>query len=576
MTAGTDLHGGDDPTALSTAPAPVPSPGHATRRGPGRAPVAPVVRAWRQLTSMRSALLLLFLLALAAVPGSLLPQRGLNPIKVNGYFADHPRLAPLLDRFSLFDVFAAPWFAAIYLLLFISLAGCLGPRIRLHLRGLRAAPPAAPRHLDRLPVSAGWAMVGDPEAVAEHAERVLRGRRWRVIRRTEPGGEVTLAAEKGHLRETGNLLFHLSLLVLLVGVAVGGLFGYKGSVLVKEGDGFSNSVGQYDSFTPGRAFRQSTLAPFRFTLDDFRATYLPNGQPRSFDAVVTYFPVPDAAGHRYDVRVNHPLDIGGTKTYLIGHGYAPRVVVRDGTGAVAFDGTVPCLPQDKNFKSLCTVKVPDARPEQLGFSGFFTPTSVRNPATGIESGYPAPNAPGLTLLASRGDLGLDSGVPQSVYRLDTKRLTPVGSRFLAPGDVFDLPSGGSIAFTGLEEWATFQVARDPGKGTALLASIGVVVGLLLSLRVRRRRVWVRLVAAPDPPAASAGGGARPGRTVVTVGGLARSEAERFAAEFTVLAAALRDAPAEPGALPSAFPPPAPPPPAAPPPAGTAPPTVAKE
>ena len=83
---------------------------------------------WRQLTSMRTALVLLFLLALASVPGSLLPQRGPEPGKVEQYFSQHPDLAPVLDKLSLFDVFAAPWFAAVYLLLFISLAGCVLPR----------------------------------------------------------------------------------------------------------------------------------------------------------------------------------------------------------------------------------------------------------------------------------------------------------------------------------------------------------------------------------------------------------------------------------------------------------------
>ena len=39
----------------------------------------PVIALWRRLTSMRTALILLFLLAVAAVPGSLLPQRNLNP-----------------------------------------------------------------------------------------------------------------------------------------------------------------------------------------------------------------------------------------------------------------------------------------------------------------------------------------------------------------------------------------------------------------------------------------------------------------------------------------------------------------
>src|SRR5919202_5551840 len=71
--------------------------------------------AWRGLTSMRTALVLLFLLALAALPGALLPQRSLNQRLVDQYFTDHPTVAPLLDKLRFFDVFASPWFAAVYL-----------------------------------------------------------------------------------------------------------------------------------------------------------------------------------------------------------------------------------------------------------------------------------------------------------------------------------------------------------------------------------------------------------------------------------------------------------------------------
>ena len=67
----------------------------------------------------------------------------------------------------------------------------------------------------------------------------------------------------------------------------------------------------------------------------------------------------------------------------------------------------------------------------------------------------------------------------------------LSTRTMSVGDVWELPGGGSIAFTGYEEWATFQMTRDPGKLLALVAAIGMVGGLLLSLRVRRRRLWVR-------------------------------------------------------------------------------------
>lgn len=80
---------------------------------------AAIRNGWRQLTSMRTALVLLFLLALAAIPGSVLPQRSVSIEQVGRYFAAHPELAPVLDRLGGFDVYGSPWFSAIYLLLFV-------------------------------------------------------------------------------------------------------------------------------------------------------------------------------------------------------------------------------------------------------------------------------------------------------------------------------------------------------------------------------------------------------------------------------------------------------------------------
>src|SRR4051812_8730818 len=170
--------------------APVPSPS-APRRGLGL-----LLRWWRRLTAMRTAIVLLFLLALAAVPGSLLPQRSLSQSKVTQYFTDHPTLAPILDRLYLFDVFSSPWFAAVYLLLFISLIGCVLPRALEHARALRAAPPPAPRNLLRLPDATELrTSLPGAQALAAGGEEP-RAPRFRVARRGGPGVPGR-AAQKG-------------------------------------------------------------------------------------------------------------------------------------------------------------------------------------------------------------------------------------------------------------------------------------------------------------------------------------------------------------------------------------------
>jgi cytochrome c biogenesis protein len=523
-----------DEASLSTQPAP-PSARPAPRRGP----VAPLRRAWRQLTSMRTALVLLFLLALAAVPGSLLPQRPLNPVKVDTYLSEHRTLGPLYDRLGLFDVFASPWFAAVYLLLFASLVGCLTPRIRLHLRALRSAPPPAPRHFDRLPESGGYESAGTVDEAVGAAREVLRRRRWRVVTRTEPDGATTLSAEKGYLRETGNLVFHLALTALLVGVAAGKLWGYQGTVLVEEGKGFCNAVQQYDAFRPGREVKGSALAPFCVDLDRFTAAYTDDGTPTEFRADIRYSPGTDGEDRPYRLEVNSPLRTEGVRLYLINHGYSPRFTVRTPSGQVFEGVTAPFVPQDGNYTSEGALKLPDARPQQLAIDGLFAPTAVDTGGGVITSASPRPDNPMVAIFVYRGNLGLDSGTPQSVYSLDRRQiergaLKRVAARNLRPGESLTLDDGTSIRFDGYIQWASLQVSRDPGQWAVLAAAVFVIGGLLLSLGVRRRRMWLRFTPAE-------GGGAS-GRTVVGAGGLARTDSGAFGAEFARLLGRLSGGP----------------------------------
>jgi len=469
---------------------------------------------------MRTALILLFLLAIASIPGSVLPQRGTNPLRVDQWLERNPGIGPVLDRAGFFDVYASPWFAAVYLLLFISLIGCVLPRARQHWRAALAPPPSAPRRLMRLPESREFTTAADGDAVLESARQYLKSRRWRVRTGASPtaeGGDGSrwVAAEKGYARETGNLVFHLALIFVLVAVAVGGLFGWKGNVIVKEGSGFSNTLTQYDAWGGGRFVDPDALAPFSFTLDrftvDFERGAAQRGAPRLFEADVTYRAQPQDAGSGATIAGNEPLDVGGAKVFLVGHGYAPHLIVRDSTGAIVFDDSVVFLPQDGNFTSSGVVKIPDATPS-LGLNGLFLPTSALDPVSGPHSIFPAPDDPSVFLSAFKGDLGMDEGVPQSVYRLDTSRMEQIGLESLLPGESWTLPDGsGSVEFTGFDRWASFQIASDPGQGLALAAAMIAIAGLMLSLFVRRRRVWVKVQPAPQ------------GGTLVHVAGLAKSE-----------------------------------------------------
>ncbi|MFJ6250288.1 MULTISPECIES: cytochrome c biogenesis protein ResB [unclassified Streptomyces] len=495
---------------------------------------------WRQLTSMRIALLLLLLLSLGAVPGSLVPQTSADEMKVQDFKAAHPTLTPIYEKLQFFDVYGSVWFSAIYLLLFVSLIGCIVPRTWQFVGQLRGRPPGAPRRLDRLPAYATWRTGAGPEEAREAALALLGKRRFRVHRVGD-----AVAAEKGYLREAGNLAFHVALIVMLVAFGWGVLFKSEGGKLIIEGDGFSNTLTQYDDFKSGSWFGTDELVPFSFKLDSFTGTYEEGGPqrgtPRTFEAAVTYSE--GGADRKRIIRVNEPLKVGDSKVYLIAHGYAPVVTVKDGRGRTVFHGAVPLLPIDNNITSTGAIKVMDGyrdkngKKQQLGFQAFFVPTFAGAGQGTMFSQFPALDFPVMALTGYHGDLRVDSGLPQNVYQLDKSKMTQFtdasGNKLaqrLLPGETMTLPDGaGSITFEkDIKEWASFQISQQSGNGLALAGALAAIVGLTGSLFIQRRRVWVRAVRGED------------GVTVVEMAGLGRSESAKLPEELADLAVALTD------------------------------------
>ncbi len=503
---------------------------------------------WRQLTSMRVALMLLMLLAVAAVPGSILPQRPQDPAAVLTYLADNPTAGEWLDRLGFFDVYSSVWFSAIYLMLFVSLVGCIVPRTAAHARAMRDRPPRTPARFERFPARAETTTSATPDEVTDAVVAHLRGRvRWLPVFRVDAGAEEarsargrvpgrpatrTVAAERGYLRETGNLVFHLALLGLLVSVVLGQLLHYRGQAIVTEGRGFANAVVDYDTFESGEWFSPRSLVPFSMTLDEFSSEFASDrvafAQARDFTAYVTVTE-PDGESSAETIKVNHPLQIDGSKIYLQGNGFAPEITVNDAEGQVAFSGRVPFLPEDQMYTSRGVVKVPDvsAGLEQIGLVGYFLPTAVVEQDGSARSVFPQPRDPLLVLEVYRGDLGLDEGVPQNVYRLDTANLTASvgedGERvkvLLRPGETADLPDGLGTVTLGedVPRYVALDLRHDPSLAWVLTFSLLALAGLAVSLFTPRRRVWVRSWSEADPADGA-------GRTVtrVEVAGLARGD-----------------------------------------------------
>ena len=493
---------------------------------------------WRGLTSMRTALILLFLLALAAMPGALLPQRDLNAIKVDDFIAANGWWGRLLDRLGFFDVYASVWFSAIYLLLFISLVGCLTPRTFEYAKSLRARPVLTPRNLARLPHHREGRTGQDVTEVMRAARERLRG--WRIEEREEEGGARSISAERGYLRETGNLVFHFAMLGLIAALALGKMFNYEGQVIVlANGSEFCNSgTFAYDSFSPGLRVDGTELNEFCIRVNEFDAHFLPNGQADYFRADLEYQAGEDLANNTwrpYPLEVNSPLRIAGDRVYLLGNGYAPTFTVTFPNGEQRTH-TTQWRPVDlvtylsegaTKFDPPGVTDPAERREKQIAVTGLFAPTAVLQGKL-LASGFPDLRDPAVAVDVMRGDLGTNSGRGQSIFEIDQSlvdsgRLERVARANLRPGEEVRLDDGTVVRFDGVERFAYLQVSHDPAQVWVLGFAVLLVLGLGTSLVIKRRRLWVRVT-----PATGEDGDRR---TVVLLGGLARTDQAGYGEEF---------------------------------------------
>jgi cytochrome c biogenesis protein len=472
---------------------------------------------WRQVTSMRIALILLLLLALAAIPGSVLPQWPQNPGQTKVFIDNNPFLGPLLDKTGFLDVFGSAWFTAIYVLLFLSLIGCIIPRAIAHYRAMRAPVPTVPRSLARYQPAGAEQTDVDAATAIERARAGLRpragllgaltGYRIRIDERDvvgrdgkdgeARGRELAMTADMGHVRELGNLIFHISLVFVLIAVGAGTLFTYRGQAIIVEGRTFTNAAVAYDTFSHGTGFDPANLEPFTVRLNSLDAVFEPSGRPKLFTAHVT-LQEPGKDAVKKDVQVNRPLQVDGAKMYLQGNGYAPVFTYTDGDGNVAFEGPVVFLPQDGVYTSTGVVKVPDVTSgPQIGLKGTLLPTAVVD-GEDARSVHPDPANPVIYFTAFTGDLGLDAGVPQNVYELDESKLSPVRADDGKPlvvgiglGETVTLPDGlGTISFDAIPRFGAMDLRADPSLPWLLSAAISMLVGLAISLFATRRRIWL--------------------------------------------------------------------------------------
>jgi cytochrome c biogenesis protein len=326
------------------------------------------------------------------------------------------------------------------------------------------------------------------------------------------------------------MLFHVALLVLLVGLAYGKAYGYRGQAAIVEGETWANARVGYDSFSPGRFFGPERLAPFQLRLDDFTNSFYANNTPREFASHLTALDLDGRPLQAQRVAPNRPMTVDGVRVFQSDYGYVPVVRVQDAKGReLLAPQEVLTLRDPASEVSNGAVKVTRATP-QVGlqavlFTGLRTAPDC---PPGVDfCNDPRLSRPVLVVLAYQGDLQADRA--QSVFTLDHSRLRPLGDRplLLTPGRSAKLANGMVVSFTDLKQYSVFTLARDPGVPVVAVGAVLLLCGLVPSLYVTRRRVWVR--ASP----------AGPGTTRVELAGLALQGKPAFEAELARLAQQIR-------------------------------------
>ena len=327
------------------------------------------------LSSMRFAVSLLTILAIASVVGTVLKQAEpyANYISQFG-----PFWFPVFEALGLYDVYHAAWFLAILGFLVLSTSLCIfrnGPAMLREMRNFREQ--ATERSLQHIHHRAEYDFTAAPATVIERVTQYLhsQGFRFRTVARGESVADTLIAAKAGSYHRAGYLLAHSGIVVICIGGLLDGniplkLLQLSGQKVVETRDIPQSKVPPESRLSPSNlSFRGNVNIPegssasvifmnmadgyfvqdlpFTIALDKFHIEHYSTGQPKDFASDIVV--IDRETGERFErtVRVNYPFihkgvaiyqasfTDGGTRMQLKGWPLlSPRAVPFDVAGAV--------------------------------------------------------------------------------------------------------------------------------------------------------------------------------------------------------------------------------------------------
>jgi cytochrome c biogenesis protein len=436
-------------STISTASRPAGAPSGV--RLPGRRPLPPHTWAYRQLTSMRVALLLLGAIALLTLAGTLLEQA---PAEIRGDAAAYaewldsvrPRYGGwtgVLDTLGLFAVFSSIWFKGLLVLLSASLISCSVRNVpRLWRKATRPRMVMTEAFFERAPHRAGIVSDADAKASLDAIRSTFRSHLFHTSIERD-GDDVHVCADRFRWGPFGRIVAHLSFVVILIGAALTATSGFRD-------EGFAVPVGGKERVGHGTDLTVKATS--------FSDTYYLSGEPRDFASNLVLYKDGKPVKSQ-EVRVNHPMRYEGVSFYQSFFG--PSVVLRaqDGDGRVLFDRGVPMLYGSK---------------DETHVIGRFS-----LPEKGLTVFAVAPQSGEIDRRIGPGQAQLE------VYRSGND--APVGVRVLTQGKPAQI-AGVDFTFVRERQYAGLIVARDPGWTLVWVGSVLLVIGICMVFMFPHRRI----------------------------------------------------------------------------------------
>lgn len=293
---------------------------------------------WRFFSSVRLALCLILVITGLSLIGALLIQVpsgvAAEPTAYSYWLQNvaEPKLGlwtKVLSALQLFDVFHSPWFLGAGALLVLNILICslnrLG-RLRMILAGgpIKLAEGFYSSSASHVALSEAKIT---PSAASSLLTKILRRHHYRV-RTSNLEGNIYLAADKNRYFVFGTYLGHLSLILLITGVLMGGFLGFHNtSFIIPEGT--VREVG----YGTGLSLR----------LESFSDEYYPDGVPKDYRSQVVVYQGGQEV-KRGTIRVNYPMSYNGIRFYQSFFGPAARLQVKNSSGEVLYQDSV-ALPE---------------------------------------------------------------------------------------------------------------------------------------------------------------------------------------------------------------------------------------